>query len=48
MLRHHVSRRLSDRLDIDLLQAAELKLAENAKKYPAEIVRSQSKKYTDY
>ena len=40
--------RLSDRLDIDLLQAAELKLAENAKKYPAEKVRGQSRKYTDY
>ena len=40
--------RLSDRLDIDLLEAAELKLAGNAKKYPAENVRGQSKKYTDY
>ena len=40
--------RLSDRLDIDLLEAAEQKLADNAKKYPAEKVRSQSKKYTDY
>jgi NTP pyrophosphatase (non-canonical NTP hydrolase) len=39
--------RLSDRLDIDLLEAAELKLAENAKKYPAEKVRGQSKKYFD-
>ena len=40
--------RLSDRLDIDLLEATELKLTENAKKYPAEKVRGQSKKYTDY
>ncbi len=40
--------RLSDRLDIDLLEAAELKLAENAKKYPADRVRGQSRKYTDY
>ena len=40
--------RLSDRLDIDLLEAAELKLSENAKKYPAEMVRGQSRKYTDY
>ncbi len=40
--------RLSDRLDIDLLQAAELKLAENAKKYPAEKVRGQARKYTEY
>jgi dCTP diphosphatase len=40
--------RLSDRLEIDLLEAAELKLTENANKYPAEKVRGQSKKYTDY
>ena len=40
--------RLSDRLGIDLLEAAEQKLAENAKKYPADKVRGQSKKYTDY
>ena len=40
--------RLSDRLGIDLLEAAEQKLAENAKKYPADKVRGQSRKYTDY
>jgi len=40
--------RLSDRLDIDLLEAAGQKLAQNAQKYPAEQVRGQSKKYTDY
>jgi NTP pyrophosphatase (non-canonical NTP hydrolase) len=40
--------RLSDRLGIDLLQAAEAKLAANAAKYPADLVRGQSKKYTDY
>jgi NTP pyrophosphatase (non-canonical NTP hydrolase) len=40
--------RLSDRLDIGLLEAAEQKLAANAKKYPAEKVRGQSRKYTDY
>ena len=40
--------RLSDRLDIDLLAAAESKLAANAAKYPADRVRGNAKKYTDY
>ena len=40
--------RLSDRLDIDLLAAAELKLAENAKKYPADRVRGRAQKYDEY
>jgi dCTP diphosphatase len=40
--------RLSDRLDIDLLEAAGRKLVENAKKYPAEKVRGQARKYTEY
>lgn len=40
--------RLSDRLDIDLLEAAESKLAANAAKYPADRVRGNAKKYTDY
>jgi NTP pyrophosphatase (non-canonical NTP hydrolase) len=40
--------RIADRLDIDLLEAAEAKLAQNAKKYPVERVRSQSKKYNEY
>ena len=40
--------RLSDRLGIDLLEAAELKLAANAEKYPVDRVRGNSKKYTDY
>ena len=40
--------RLSDRLDIDLLAAAELKLADNADKYPADRVRGNSKKYDEY
>lgn len=40
--------RLSDRLDIDLLEAAGRKLAANAEKYPADRVRGQAKKYTDY
>lgn len=40
--------RIADRLDIDLLAAAEAKLAANAAKYPAERVRGQSKKYDEY
>ena len=40
--------RLSDRLDIDLLEAAGRKLAENAKKYPAAKVRGDARKYTEY
>ena len=40
--------RLSDRLGIDLLEAAEAKLAANAAKYPADRVRGNSRKYTEY
>ncbi len=40
--------RLSDKLDIDLLEAALLKLDKNAVKYPADIVRGSSKKYNEY
>jgi NTP pyrophosphatase (non-canonical NTP hydrolase) len=40
--------RLSDRLDIDLLEAAERKLAANATKYPADRVRGRAKKYNEY
>lgn len=40
--------RLSDRLDIDLLEAAERKLAANAAKYPAERVRGDARKYDEY
>jgi dCTP diphosphatase len=40
--------RLSDRLGIDLLEAAERKLAANAAKYPVDRVRGQSKKYNEY
>lgn len=40
--------RLSDRLDIDLLEAAESKLAANAAKYPADRVRGDSRKYDEY
>jgi NTP pyrophosphatase (non-canonical NTP hydrolase) len=40
--------RIADRLDIDLLEASETKIAENAKKYPAARVRGQSRKYNEY
>jgi NTP pyrophosphatase (non-canonical NTP hydrolase) len=40
--------RLSDRLGIDLLEAAELKLAANAAKYPADRVRGKAAKYDQY
>jgi NTP pyrophosphatase (non-canonical NTP hydrolase) len=40
--------RLADRLDVDLLAAAEAKLAVNAAKYPADRVRGSAKKYSDY
>lgn len=40
--------RLSDRLDIDLIRAVERKLVINRKKYPVELVRGRSQKYSEY
>ena len=40
--------RLADRLDVDLLRAADDKIAQNERKYPAERVRGDSRKYTEY
>jgi NTP pyrophosphatase (non-canonical NTP hydrolase) len=40
--------RLADKLNIDLLSAANKKLKINAEKYPANTVRGSAKKYTDY
>jgi len=40
--------RLSDRLDVDLMEAALRKLEKNAVKYPADKVRGSSKKYSEY
>ena len=37
--------RLSDKLGVDLREAALLKLEKNALKYPAELVRGSAKKY---
>ena len=40
--------RLADKLDIDILEAAEVKFAKNEEKYPADLVRGSSKKYSQY
>jgi NTP pyrophosphatase (non-canonical NTP hydrolase) len=40
--------RLADRLHIDLPAAAAAKLAHNAVRYPAELVRGSSRKYDEY
>ena len=40
--------RLADQLGVDLLEAAERKLALNEAKYPAERVRGSPKKYSEY
>lgn len=40
--------RLADRLDIDLLTAANQKIVLNEKKYPADRVRGDARKYTEY
>ena len=39
--------RLADKLDIDLVEAAQRKLAKNAQKYPADKARGNARKYTD-
>ena len=40
--------RLADKLQINIMAAAEKKLAINAKKYPPDKVRGSSKKYSEY
>ncbi len=39
---------MSNKLDIDLLQAAQSKMRKNAEKYPADKVKGSNKKYTEY
>lgn len=39
--------RLSDKLDIDLLEAARDKMADNARKYPKDKAKGSSRKYTE-
>ena len=40
--------RLADRLDVDLMRAADDKIALNERRYPAERVRGDARKYTEY
>jgi NTP pyrophosphatase (non-canonical NTP hydrolase) len=40
--------RLADKLAIDLLRAADDKIALNERKYPADRVRGDARKYTEY
>lgn len=40
--------RLADKLDIDLVAAAQDKLALNARKYPVDKARGSSKKYSEF
>ena len=40
--------RIADRLDINLSESIKIKMKKNAEKYPAELVRGSSKKYTEY
>lgn len=40
--------RLSDKLGVDLREAALHKLEKNAAKYPADVVRGSAKKYSEY
>jgi len=40
--------RLADKLDIDLLVAAQNKIEVNEQKYPTERVKGSAKKYTEY
>lgn len=40
--------RLADKLNINLLRAADDKISKNEVRYPAEKVKGSSKKYTEY
>ncbi len=40
--------RISDRLGIDLIEAANRKVDLNSEKYPASVVKGDAKKYTEY
>mgnify|MGYP000376203629 CR=1 FL=1 len=39
---------LADKLDIDLLAAAQAKVKLNGKKYPVEQARGNARKYTEF
>ena len=40
--------RLADKLNVDLLSAAQQKIAKNAERYPVEKVKGNAKKYNQY
>ncbi|MDH5518316.1 MAG: nucleotide pyrophosphohydrolase [Gammaproteobacteria bacterium] len=40
--------RIADKLDIDLLEAANNKIKHNEQKYPVDKVKGSAKKYTEY
>jgi dCTP diphosphatase len=40
--------RIADKLDVDLIRAADDKIAHNERKYPAERVRGDPRKYDQY
>jgi dCTP diphosphatase len=40
--------RIADKLEVDLMRAADDKIAHNERKYPADRVRGDSRKYTEY
>jgi dCTP diphosphatase len=40
--------RIADKLDVDLMRAADDKIAHNERRYPAERVRGDSRKYDQY
>jgi NTP pyrophosphatase (non-canonical NTP hydrolase) len=40
--------RIADKLGVDLVAAADDKIVQNEKKYPAERVRGDARKYTEY
>lgn len=40
--------RMADKLGVNLLEAAQRKIAINEEKYPADKVKGSSKKYTEY
>lgn len=40
--------RIADKLNIDIMQAVSQKMEKNQRKYPADLVRGSSKKYTAY
>ena len=40
--------RLADKLDINLITAAQRKIEVNERKYPVEKVKGSAKKYTEY